>query len=107
MNDINISNERNISLPVEPIIRKGQHREMITGPQIRAARALLGWSPVELATKSKLSYPTIQRAESAPGIPPIQAPNLFAIQRALEGGGVIFLDAGKNEAGGAGVRLRD
>lgn len=36
---------------------------MITGPQIRAARALLGWSGTELAAKCGLTLRTIQNVE--------------------------------------------
>jgi transcriptional regulator with XRE-family HTH domain len=78
---------------------------MITGPQIRAARALLGWSAMQLAERAGLSYPTVQRAESVEGIPPMKTHNLLAIQRALETAGVIFLDEGQNRDGGPGVRL--
>jgi hypothetical protein len=79
---------------------------MINGPQIRAARALLGWSAGELARRAKLGMATIQRAESSPGIPTTQATNLFAIQQALEAGGVVFLDPGEHRGGGAGVRFK-
>ncbi len=79
---------------------------MITGPQIRAARALLGWSADELARRSGLSYATVQRAEAVEGIPSVRAPNLSALQRALEDGGIIFLDAGEMRDGGEGVRLK-
>lgn len=95
--------EHVIELPAET----GQpFTRMISGPQIRAARALLGWTVHDLATRSRLSYATVQRAESSPGIPSTQATNLFAIQQALEQGGVVFLDPGENRAGGAGVRFR-
>ena len=77
---------------------------MITGAQIRAARGLLGWSAQELADHAGLSYPTVQRAEAIDGVPSLRAPNLLKIQRALETGGVIFIDA--DRAGGDGVRRR-
>ena len=79
---------------------------MITGAQIRAARGLLGWSAADLAQRARLSYATVQRAETAEGVPTTQAQNLFAIQQALEAGGVIFLDPGENRDGGSGVRLK-
>lgn len=37
--------------------------EDISAPQIRAARALVGWSARELASTSGVSLPTIQRFE--------------------------------------------
>jgi transcriptional regulator with XRE-family HTH domain len=78
---------------------------MITGPQIRAARALLGWSGADLARRAGISYPTVQRAETATGIPGMRLYNLIALQRALEAGGVIFLAQGEQRDGGPGVRL--
>jgi predicted transcriptional regulator len=38
--------------------------KMILVRQIKAARALLGWSQVELAEKAGVSEPTIERIES-------------------------------------------
>jgi transcriptional regulator with XRE-family HTH domain len=67
-------------------------RRVITGPQIRAARALLGWTAAQLATAAGVSIPTVQRAEAAAGVPTTQATNLAAIQRALEDAGIAFLD---------------
>jgi hypothetical protein len=79
---------------------------MLMGAQIRAGRALLGWTAATLAARSGVSYPTVQRAEAADGVPRMKAPNLFAVQRALEEGGVVFLDPGEHREGGSGVRLR-
>ena len=78
---------------------------MITGPQIRAARALLGWSGADLARRAGVSYPTVQRAETSTGIPGMRLYNLIALKRTLEVGGVIFLDQGELRDGGPGVRL--
>jgi transcriptional regulator with XRE-family HTH domain len=77
---------------------------MITGAQIRAARALLGWTATDLAEKSGVSYASIQRAEAVNGVSTMRAKNLYALQRALEDGGVIFLGASDN--GGDGLRLK-
>ena len=79
--------------------------KMVTGAQIRAARALIGWSATTLAQRSGLSYPTIQRAESVDGIPTMKTPSLFAIQRTLEDAGVVFLEDRELREGGPGVRL--
>lgn len=85
----------------------GANRAMLTGTQIRAARALLGWSAQDLADRAGISHPTIQRAESHEGVPNTTAPRLFAIQDALQQAGVIFIGAGEPSAnGGPGVRLR-
>jgi transcriptional regulator with XRE-family HTH domain len=81
---------------------------MITGAQIRMARAALGWTVAELARRSGVSASSIQRAESADGVPTMQSTNLFRVQRTLEigdeRGAVTFIDA--DESGGEGVRLR-
>jgi len=92
-------------LGLQPDIRM-RYGLMITGAQIRAARALLGWSASDLAEKSGVSHSSIQRAEAIDGISTMRATNLFALQRALEDGGVIFIGAGDNRSGGDGVRLR-
>lgn len=77
---------------------------MVTGRQIRAARVLLGWSYRTLAERSGVSESTIRRAEATDGIPTVRADNLYAIQAALQAGGVLFID--ENTAGGEGVRMR-
>jgi hypothetical protein len=84
----------------------GDSTRMLTGTQIRAGRALLNWTAATLAKRSGVSYPTVQRAETADGVPRMKTPNLFAIQRALEEGGIVFLDPGEHREGGPGVRLR-
>ena len=67
---------------------------MITGAQIRAARAFLKWSGRDLAQRSEVSYPALQRAENADGMPNMQTKNLAAIKSALEAGGIRFVDNG-------------
>jgi transcriptional regulator with XRE-family HTH domain len=86
---------------------RAEARSVITGRQIRAARALLGWSPMDLAARAKLSYATIQRAEAAEGnVPNTKGGNLHAIEQALRAAGIVFLDGGEvSSSGGPGVRL--
>lgn len=79
---------------------------MLTGGQIRAARALLRWSGQTLADKSGVSYPAIQRAEAVDGLPNMQVRNLAAIKDTLEAAGVEFFNGAYSGSGGAGVRLR-
>jgi transcriptional regulator with XRE-family HTH domain len=76
---------------------------MITGGQIRAARALLRWGRDDLARRSGVSETAIWRAENVDTVPTMRADNLYKIERALEDGGVIFLDG---DDVGPGVRLR-
>ena len=75
----------------------------ITSAQIRAARALLRWSAVDLALRSSVGVNTIRRAEVAESGTSLTAPNELAIRRALEEAGVEFID---ENGGGPGVRLR-
>lgn len=79
---------------------------MLTGSQIRAARALLKWSGETLSEKSGVSYPALQRAERSNEMPNMQVRNLAAIKAALEAGGVEFLDGSYSGSGGPGVRMR-
>jgi transcriptional regulator with XRE-family HTH domain len=79
---------------------------MLIAAQIRAARALLDWSQRQLAEKSKLSVPTIKRMEGAMGPERSTEANVDAVRRALEGAGIVFLDARQNKDGGPGVRLK-
>ena len=75
---------------------------MITSEQIRGARAMLRWSAKQLAEHSGLSWPTIQRMESAQGVPSGLSKNLELVQKTLEGAGIIFID---EDDLGPGVRL--
>lgn len=76
---------------------------MIEAEQIRAARALLGWSQGDLVDRTGLSLTTIRRMEDA-GVGPgrSSAENVAAVQRVLEAAGVQFIP---ENGGGAGVRL--
>ena len=75
----------------------------ITSAQIRAARALLQWSAVDLAQSSSVGVNTIRRAEVAESGTSLTAPNELAIRRTLEEAGVEFIN---ENGGGPGVRLR-
>ena len=78
-------------------------RNALSAAQIRAARALLGWSADELSRESAVSLRTIRRAELAQGNTSMTSANDLAIRRAFERAGVIFID---DNGGGPGVRLR-
>jgi transcriptional regulator with XRE-family HTH domain len=78
------------------------------GEQIRAGRALAGLSAVELAEKSGISYPTIQRLDATRGPVSGRYETVEAIRLALEAEGVQFLEAGEVAAGpGVTLRARD
>jgi predicted transcriptional regulator len=78
-------------------------RSMITIRQVKAARALLGWSQSDLADYSGVSEPTIARLESADGDLGGREETAEKIKTAIEKGGVEFID---ENGGGPGVRLR-
>ncbi len=63
---------------------------MISGRQIRAARALLGWSGQELADKCGISLKTLRRYEPQNGIPSGNTKVLESIESVLEGHGIVF-----------------
>ena len=77
--------------------------EKISGAQMRAARALLRWSALDLAKASKVGVATIRRVEVVEGEIPVTPANEAALRQALESAGVEFI---KENGGGAGVRLR-
>nr|WP_249809713.1 transcriptional regulator [Bradyrhizobium sp. 139] len=76
----------------------------LTSAQLRAARALLRWSALDLAKASKVGVATVRRVEVMDGQIPVTAANKEALRRALEAGGVEFID---ENGGGPGVRLRN
>jgi hypothetical protein len=74
---------------------------MITGAQMRAARALLQWSTGALARRCGLPQELIREAESINGAPNLEAEEIAAIESALKAGGVEFI-GGKYH----GVRMK-
>ncbi len=80
---------------------------MITGTQLRAARALLGIDQREMAQRSGLSLPTIQRMESCDGVVRGNVDSLMKLVDALAAGGIELIGDGVSSAGGGrGVRLK-
>ena len=63
---------------------------MISGRQIRAARALLGLSGQELADKCGISLKTLRRYEPQNGIPAGNTKVLESIEFVLKGHGIVF-----------------
>ena len=79
---------------------------MITGSQMRAARALVGLDQRDLAKLSGLSLPTIQRMESSPGSVRAVVDSLERVLAAFTARGAEFIADGTPSAGlGVGVRL--
>lgn len=80
---------------------------MITGAQMRAARALLGIDQRQLAALAGLSLPTIQRMESSEGVVRGNVDSLMKLVDALAAGGVELIGEGATSTGsGRGVRLK-
>ena len=83
--------------------QKGSSEKLpITPEQLRAARALLGWSQTQLAKHAGMSLPTVKRVERASG-PNVSNEARLALRTALDQGGVEFI---AENGGGPGVRLR-
>ena len=80
---------------------------MLTGTQLRAARALLGIDQRELAQRSGLSLPTIQRMETSDGLVRGNVESLMKLVDALSANGIELIGEGASSgAGGRGVRLK-
>lgn len=73
---------------------------MITGAQLRMARAALKIGVRDVAAMAKVSPATVTRIESDQ---PANASTLAVIRAALEAAGVLFID---QNGEGPGVRLR-
>lgn len=76
---------------------------MLTGRQLRAARALLGITAEQLASLAQLGVATIRRAEADDGMVNMTASNAHRVVEALEAQGVEFIP---RDAKGEGVRAR-
>jgi transcriptional regulator with XRE-family HTH domain len=71
--------------------------------QIRAARALLGWSQTQLANAAGIGLATLLRIEQSEGVVKGNFATVHKIQSALEQRGIHFID---DDDGDIGVRLR-
>ena len=74
---------------------------MITARQIRAARALLGWSQQDLADKPIVSLNAITRLERGEVDPRMST--VTAVQKAIAKGGVELISG--DDRKGEGVRI--
>jgi transcriptional regulator with XRE-family HTH domain len=80
---------------------------MITAAQMRAARALLGIDQRELAERSGLSLPTIQRMEASDGVVRGNVDSLMKLVDALAANGIELIAEGATSSNGRrGVRLK-
>ncbi len=80
---------------------------MLTGAQLKAARALLGINQRQLADISGLSLPTIQRMEASDDVVRGNVDSLMKVVEALETAGVEVIGSDAvSSTGGRGVRLK-
>lgn len=77
----------------------GDKRHMLTAPQLRAARGLLGLSQAQTADAARVGLSTVKNFELGKSTP-IEN-NLSAIRKALEAAGVEFTNGDQ-----PGVRMR-
>jgi transcriptional regulator with XRE-family HTH domain len=73
---------------------------MITGRQVRAARALLNWTQEMLAEKAVVALTALKRLESERGLP-VHESTRDQVRRALETAGIVFIESDR----GRGVML--
>jgi len=71
--------------------------------QIRAARALLGWSQDWLAQKAEIGLATLRRIEQIEGVVKGNFSTIIKIQQALERAGIHFIE---NDSGEIGVSFK-
>jgi transcriptional regulator with XRE-family HTH domain len=74
---------------------------LLTGAQIRMARAFLQWSISDLAKTARVGISTVQRIEQADGAPDARGSNIQAVHDALIAAGIMFLP---DDGNGVGVR---
>ncbi len=77
---------------------------MVSGAQLRAARALLSISAADLAQSAKISLRTLQRFEASDGIPAGRTAILATVVAALEARGIAFTGDPLNSPGVALTR---
>jgi hypothetical protein len=63
---------------------------MISSEQIKAGRALLGWSAAQLCEASGVGLTTIRRYEMTPGVPQANMSRLSLLKQTLEQAGIEF-----------------
>jgi transcriptional regulator with XRE-family HTH domain len=77
---------------------------MAEAAQVRAARALIGWSQSKLADAAGVPVSIVERLETG-AADPVADEAIDKLRAALEAAGVVFIP--KNGGGGIGVRLRE
>jgi len=78
--------------------------EILYIKQLRAARALLGWSQQNLADNSDVPLPTIKRLEKGDGLVKGRSDNVWKIQECFDKNGIEFLS---QDGKGLGVKFKN
>src|SRR4051794_29775287 len=110
---LHVRSERAFTMPLATVLVNSYYylsanyagvREMslVTGEQLRAARAMLRMEQETLAETAGVSVATIRRMERFDGPISARTGTLRQLQRALEAAGVEFIDDGR-----PGVRVRE
>lgn len=76
---------------------------MITAAQCRAARALAALDQVDLASRAGVSLNTVRNFEAGHDI---KVSTASKIRAALEGAGIVLIDANRKLAGGVALSAR-
>ena len=76
--------------------------QVITGSQIRAARAAVNLSGAELAKKSGVSLRTVTKIEAFSGLPDARIPTIVKLKAVLESAGIEFIGTPDD---GPGIRI--
>ena len=69
---------------------------MITSRQVRAARALLGWTQEMLADKALVALTALKRLESESDLA-VRDDTRHQVVKALEAAGIVFLDSDRGQ----------
>ena len=79
-------------------------QRMVTGPQVRGARGLLGINQRKLAEMAGVPLSSVKSFEAGKDV---RLSVATAIENALSRAGILFLDPGDVRSGGRGLRLRE
>ncbi len=79
---------------------------MVEAAQVRAARALIGWSQAKLAEAAGVPVSTINEFETVAPNRIVNQATADKVRAALEAAGIVFIPK-EDDGGGIGVRLRE
>ena len=71
----------------------------ITAEQIKAARAALGWTIVQIAGATKIGSATLKRYEASSGVPKSRKGHLARLREHFESAGIEFVGSPSDRPG--------